>query len=60
MRTRRSLRLLVIALPFCTVATVAVLVAAQSADIDTVSGATVTSDGYKQSLQAALDAAHLS
>jgi 4-hydroxy-4-methyl-2-oxoglutarate aldolase len=32
MRTRRSLRLLVIALPFCTVATVAVLVAAQSAD----------------------------
>ncbi|MEV4639539.1 FMN-binding protein [Actinoplanes sp. NPDC049548] len=34
--------------------------AAQSADIDAVSGATVTSDGYKQSLQAALDAAHLS
>ena len=33
---------------------------AQNADIDTVSGATVTSDGYKQSLQAALDAAHLS
>ena len=33
--------------------------AAQSADIDTVSGATVTSEGYKQSLQAALDAAHL-
>ncbi len=32
----------------------------QSADIDTVSGATVTSDGYKESLQAALDAAHLS
>jgi uncharacterized protein with FMN-binding domain len=32
---------------------------AQSADIDTVSGATVTSDGYLQSLQAALDAAHL-
>ena len=31
----------------------------QSADIDAVSGATVTSDGYKQSLQAALDAAHL-
>ncbi|MFI8947086.1 FMN-binding protein [Streptomyces sp. NPDC053750] len=29
---------------------------AQSAGIDTVSGATVTSDGYKQSLQAALDA----
>jgi uncharacterized protein with FMN-binding domain len=34
--------------------------AAQNADIDTVSGATVTSDGYKESLQAALDAAHLS
>jgi uncharacterized protein with FMN-binding domain len=33
--------------------------AAQSANIDTVSGATVTSDGYLQSLQAALDAAHL-
>ncbi|MFE4667121.1 FMN-binding protein [Streptomyces sp. NPDC056716] len=29
---------------------------AQSADIDTVSGATSTSDGYKESLQAALDA----
>ncbi|MGX1133981.1 uncharacterized protein with FMN-binding domain [Streptomyces glaucescens] len=28
---------------------------AQSADIDTVSGATVTSDGYRESLQAALD-----
>jgi uncharacterized protein with FMN-binding domain len=34
--------------------------AAQSANIDSVSGATVTSDGYKESLQAALDAAHLS
>lgn len=33
---------------------------AQSAAIDTVSGATVTSDGYRQSLQAAIDAAHLS
>ncbi|WP_030440567.1 FMN-binding protein [Actinoplanes subtropicus] len=32
---------------------------AQGANIDTVSGATVTSDGYLQSLQAALDAAHL-
>ena len=29
---------------------------AQSADIDAVSGATVTSDGYKESLQAAIDA----
>jgi uncharacterized protein with FMN-binding domain len=34
-------------------------VAAQSATIDAVSGATVTSDGYVESLQAALDAAHL-
>ncbi|GAA2688644.1 FMN-binding protein [Actinoplanes palleronii] len=33
---------------------------AQSAKIDTVSGATVTSDGYLESLQSALDAAHLS
>jgi uncharacterized protein with FMN-binding domain len=33
---------------------------AQNANIDTVSGATVTSDGYLQSRQAALDAAHLS
>lgn len=32
----------------------------QSADIDSVSGATVTSDGYRESLQAALDAAGLS
>jgi uncharacterized protein with FMN-binding domain len=31
---------------------------AQSAQIDGVSGATVTSDGYRESLQAALDAAH--
>jgi uncharacterized protein with FMN-binding domain len=34
-------------------------VAAQSAQIDTVSGATFTSDGYRTSLQSALDAAHL-
>ena len=34
-------------------------VAAQSARIDAVSGATYTSDGYRQSLQAALDAAHV-
>ena len=33
--------------------------AKQSADIDAVSGATVTSDGYKESLQSALDAANL-
>ena len=32
---------------------------AQSADIDAVSGATVTSDGYIQSLQSAIDRAHL-
>ncbi len=31
----------------------------QSASIDTVSGATVTSDGYLQSLQSAIDTAHL-
>lgn len=31
---------------------------AQSAQLDGVSGATVTSDGYRTSLQAALDAAH--
>ncbi|AVV44068.1 FMN-binding protein [Streptomyces sp. ID05-04B] len=31
--------------------------AAQSADIDTVSGATYTSDGYRRSLQSALDSA---
>ncbi|MDR6980030.1 uncharacterized protein with FMN-binding domain [Streptomyces sp. 3330] len=35
---------------------IAETLAAQSADIDTVSGATVTSDGYRESLQAALDA----
>jgi uncharacterized protein with FMN-binding domain len=33
-------------------------VQAQSARIDTVSGATYTSDGYRRSLQSALDAAH--
>jgi uncharacterized protein with FMN-binding domain len=32
---------------------------AQSADIDVVSGATVTSDGYIQSLQSAIDQAHV-
>ena len=30
---------------------------AQGADIDTVSGATYTSDGYRESLQSALDQA---
>jgi uncharacterized protein with FMN-binding domain len=35
-------------------------VQAQSASIDTVSGATFTSDGYRESLQSAIDAAHLS
>lgn len=33
-------------------------VRAQSAQIDTVSGATYTSDAYRTSLQSALDAAH--
>jgi uncharacterized protein with FMN-binding domain len=33
-------------------------VTAQGARIDTVSGATYTSDGYRRSLQSALDAAH--
>jgi len=32
---------------------------AQSAEIDMVSGATITSEGYLQSLQSALDQAHL-
>jgi FMN-binding domain. len=31
----------------------------QSASIDTISGATVTTDGYLQSLQSAIDQAHL-
>ncbi|WP_231121673.1 FMN-binding protein [Motilibacter peucedani] len=35
------------------------VIAAQSAQIDAVGGATVTSDGYISSLQSALDAAHL-
>ena len=34
-------------------------VQAQSAQIDTVSGATYTSDGYIKSLQSAIDAAHV-
>jgi uncharacterized protein with FMN-binding domain len=37
----------------------AAALAAQSADIDSVSGATFTSGGYRESLQAALDAARL-
>jgi uncharacterized protein with FMN-binding domain len=35
------------------------VIAAQSAGIDAISGATVTSDGYISSLQSAIDAAHL-
>jgi uncharacterized protein with FMN-binding domain len=35
------------------------VVAAQSAEIDMVSGATVTSQGYLSSLQSAIDQAHL-
>ncbi|MFC7484856.1 FMN-binding protein [Luedemannella flava] len=34
------------------------VIEAQSADVDTVSGATVTSEGYLRSLQAALDKAN--
>jgi uncharacterized protein with FMN-binding domain len=34
------------------------VLSAQSGQIDSISGATVTSDGYRESLQAALDAAH--
>jgi len=34
------------------------VLSAQSANIDGVSGATVTSDGYRRSLQSALDSAH--
>jgi uncharacterized protein with FMN-binding domain len=34
-------------------------VQAQNAQIDTVSGATYTSDGYIKSLQSAIDAAHV-
>jgi hypothetical protein len=34
------------------------VLAAQSADVDVVTGATVTSDGYLASLQAALETAH--
>ncbi|MGZ6792527.1 MAG: FMN-binding protein, partial [Mycobacteriales bacterium] len=33
-------------------------VATQGSRVDTVSGATYTSDGYRRSLQSALDAAH--
>ncbi|MCQ4211357.1 FMN-binding protein [Streptomyces longispororuber] len=35
---------------------VAATLQAQSADVDTVTGATITSEAYKESLQAALDA----
>ena len=35
------------------------VLAAQSANIDLISGATVTSDGYVSSLQSAIDKAHL-
>lgn len=52
---RRDQEINAYALPILTQETVD----AQSARIDTVSGATVTSDGYIESLQAALDAAGL-
>jgi uncharacterized protein with FMN-binding domain len=35
------------------------VISAQSANIDAISGATVTSDGYMSSLQSAIDQAHL-
>jgi uncharacterized protein with FMN-binding domain len=35
------------------------VVSAQSGSIDAISGATVTSDGYIQSLQSAIDKAHV-
>jgi uncharacterized protein with FMN-binding domain len=35
------------------------VISAQSANIDAISGATVTSDGYRSSLQSAIDQAHL-
>ncbi|WP_331000531.1 FMN-binding protein [Streptomyces luteolifulvus] len=35
---------------------IAATLEAQSADVDTVSGATLTSDAYRESLQAAIDA----
>jgi uncharacterized protein with FMN-binding domain len=38
---------------------IAAALAAQSADVDTVSGATYTSDGYRESLQSAIDQAGL-
>lgn len=53
---RRDQEINAYALPILTQQTLT----AQNADIDTVSGATVTSDGYLRSLQSALDAAHLS
>jgi uncharacterized protein with FMN-binding domain len=37
----------------------AAVLKAQSADVQTISGATVTSDAYLTSLQAAIDAANL-
>jgi uncharacterized protein with FMN-binding domain len=52
---RRDEEINAYALPILTQQTLS----AQNANIDTVSGATVTSDGYKESLQAALDAAHI-
>lgn len=51
----RDLQINAVALPRLRAAALA----AQSADIDTVSGATFTSGGYRESLQAALDAAGL-
>ena len=51
--TGRSVALSTRALPLLNAAAVEV----QSAELDTVTGATYTSDGYRESLQAALDTA---
>lgn len=53
--TRRDAEINSVALPILAQE----VVQQQSARIDTVSGATVTSGGYQQSLQSALDQAHL-
>ncbi|MDM7832521.1 FMN-binding protein [Cellulomonas edaphi] len=50
-RERRSMEISQQAIPMLTQE----VLAAQSAQIDTISGATYTSDGYRQSLQSAID-----
>ena len=53
--SQQSLRINAHALPILYTETLA----AQGGPVDAVSGATVTSTGYQQSLQSALDQAHL-